>query len=75
MKKQQDELFAKNVTSDEEFDQFVCDLLYVEPPSSLVENILSSVANLPLPQYMQPQQTLEVEDVGLIVQRDSLQPS
>ncbi|HEX4204943.1 MAG TPA: hypothetical protein VHZ51_12260 [Ktedonobacteraceae bacterium] len=73
MKHLSKDLFSGEDTSDEEFDELVSELLYVEPPTSLVHNILSSVANISLPRItIEPD--ISTED-GLVVQHNSLQPS
>ena len=47
MQRSSDDLFFDQVLSDDEFDQLCSELLQVEPPRSLVEDILHSVAGLP----------------------------
>jgi hypothetical protein len=69
------DLFAVDVTTDEEFDELVSELLHVEPPASLVENILSSVARLPLPKDEADQSMLEEDQGGLIIRHGLALPS
>ncbi len=49
-------------TVDDEMDELFSKLEQMEPPASLIEDILVSVAHLPLPQYLTP---LDVEAVNL----------
>lgn len=73
------DFFSEDITSDEEFDKLVIDLLYVEPPQSLVDTILSSVAKIPLPQrqagLLYQEEDLISDHDGLIVLHDLIQPS
>lgn len=68
-------LFSTDVTTDEEFDELVSELLHVEPPPSLVDNILSSVARIPLTQDAVNQSMLEDDQDGLIVRHGFVLPS
>lgn len=68
-------LFSTDVTTDEEFDELVSELLHVEPPPSLVDNILSSVARIPLTQDAVDQSVLEDDQNGLIVRHGLALPS
>jgi hypothetical protein len=68
-------LFSVEVTTDEEFDELVSELLHVEPPASLVENILSSVARIPLTQDVADQSILEEDQEGLVVRHGLVLPS
>ena len=68
-------LFSTDVTTDEEFDELVSELLHVEPPPSLVDNILSSVARIPLTQNAVDQSILEEDQEGLIVRHGLALPS
>jgi hypothetical protein len=68
-------LFSTDVTTDEEFDELVSELLHVEPPPSLVDNILSSVARIPLTQDAVDQSMLEDDQDGLIVRHGFALPS
>jgi hypothetical protein len=68
-------LFSTDVTTDEEFDELVSELLHVEPPPSLVDNILSSVARIPLTQDAVDQSMLEDDQDGLIVRHGLALPS
>jgi len=68
-------LFADNVedvSPEDEIDELFSQLLQIEPPTRLVDDILASVAHLPLPQEMQSMTWDDVE--GLIV-RNKLQQS
>lgn len=68
-------LFSTDVTTDEEFDELVSELLHVEPPPTLVDNILSSVARIPLTQNVVDQSMLEDDQDGLIVRHGLAMPS
>jgi hypothetical protein len=68
-------LFSTDVTTDEEFDELVSELLHVEPPPSLVDDILSSVAKIPLAQNAADQRCLEEVQEGLIVHHGLVLPS
>ena len=68
-------LFSTDVTTDEEFDELVSELLHVEPPPSLVDNILSSVARIPLTQNAVDQSILDEDQEGLIVRHGLALPS
>jgi hypothetical protein len=75
MKRFPRDLFSTDVTSDEEFDELISELLHVEPPPSLVENILSSVARIPLRKNIADQSGLEEDQEGLIVRHGLVLPS
>lgn len=75
MKRFSRNLFSADVTTDEEFDELVSELLHVEPPPSLVDNILSSVARIPLTQHAVDQSVLEDDQDGLIVHHGLALPS
>jgi hypothetical protein len=75
MKQFSRKLFAADVTTDEEFDELVSELLHVEPPPALIENILSSVARLPFPQDGADQSAQKEDQEGLIVRRGLVLPS
>lgn len=75
MKRFSRNLFSADVTTDDEFDELVSEMLHVEPPSSLVDNILSSVARIPLTQNAVDQGTLEDDQDGLIVHHGLALPS
>jgi hypothetical protein len=69
-------LFAdamEDESSEDEIDQLFGQLLQIEPPPTLVDDILASIARLPLPQEIQIVQLDDVE--GLIVRNDQQQPS
>ncbi len=69
-------LFAdamEDESSEDEIDQLFGQLLQIEPPPTLVDDILASIARLPLPQEIQNVQLDDVE--GLIVRNDQQQPS
>jgi hypothetical protein len=68
-------LFSADVTTDEEFDELVSEMLHVEPPPTLVDNILSSVARIPLTQDAVDQSVLEEDQEGLIVRHGLALPS
>ncbi len=42
----------EDVSSEDEIDELFSQLLQIEPPSTLVNDILATVARLPLPQEM-----------------------
>ena len=88
MKKLLQELFSEettntsngidDVSSDDEIDQLFMQLEQITPPPELVENILASVARLPLPQLLSGGQDtgkLESASDGPIVRDARLQPS
>ncbi|HZO71154.1 MAG TPA: hypothetical protein VFB60_03065 [Ktedonobacteraceae bacterium] len=74
-------LLADDVTADDDIDSIFSQLQQIEPPPSLVERIMRSVRNIPLPQG----QTEERERLdspwfwnnvdGLIVRKSRLLPS
>ena len=69
-------LFADNVedvSSEDEIDELFSQLLQIEPPPTLVDDILASVARLPLPQEMPPMTWNDVE--GFIVHGKKQIPS
>lgn len=68
-------LFSADITTDEEFDELVSELLHVEPPPSLIKNILSSVARIPLTQEVADQSMLEEDQEGLIIHHGLALPS
>jgi len=43
---------AEDMSSEDEIDELFSQLLQVEPPVTLVDDILATVAGLPLPQEM-----------------------
>lgn len=48
-------LFANNIedmSSEDEIDELFSQLLHIDPPATLVDDILATVARLPLPQEM-----------------------
>ena len=45
---------VEDVSSDDEIDELFSQLLQIEPPTTLVDDILAAVACLPLPQEMGP---------------------
>jgi hypothetical protein len=64
----------------DEIEQLFLQLEQVEPPPSLVENILSTVARLPLPQLLSAAEIEELEEElekskGSIIQRTHFPPS
>ncbi len=61
-------IFADRIedeSSEDEIDELFSQLLQIEPPTTLVDDILASVARLPLPQEMQSMAWGEVE--GFVV--------
>lgn len=74
-------LLADNITSDDEIDNLFSQLQQIEPPPSLVERIMQSVKNIPLPlEQTRGQERVEFPSLwdnidGLIVRRSRLQPS
>ena len=50
MKYQMSTFFSESVLSDDEFDNIFSELLQVEPPPALVQQILASLTPLPRPQ-------------------------
>ncbi len=74
-------LFADDVASDDDIDNIFSQLQQIEPPPSLVERIMRSVRNIPLPleknevQERPAPPSLWDNIDGLIVRRSHLQPS
>jgi hypothetical protein len=66
-------LFAEEVLPDNEIDHLFRQLPVIEPPESLVEQILNTVSRLPRPQFLPPP-LFEGLD-RLIVRHDSCEPS
>lgn len=74
-------LFADDVALDDDIDDIFSLLQQIEPPPSLVERIMRSVRNIPLP--LEQSETEERSETssfwhsvdGLIVRRSHLQPS
>jgi hypothetical protein len=84
MRDMSEDLFADEVSklSLDEIDELFCQLEPIEPPPTLVENILAAVACLPRLAYTHPQCYAETEPPaplevveGLVVRCDHLQPS
>ena len=73
MKYPQHILFSGEVSSDPEIDHLFSQLRVIEPPGSLVERILNTVARLPRPQYLPPARWDDFD--GLIVRHDDCEPS
>lgn len=63
----------EDMSSEDEIDELFSQLLQIEPPTTLVDDILATVARLPLPQDMEPMTWDDVE--GLIIQQKTQQPS
>jgi hypothetical protein len=57
---------------EDEIDQLFRQLLQIEPPPTLVDDILASIAHLPLPQNIQPIDRDDME--GFFIHNDQ-QPS
>lgn len=74
-------LLADDVASDDDIDSIFSQLQQIEPPPSLVERIMRSVRNIPLPQGQaevqeRPDSPWLWNNVdGLIVRRSRLLPS
>ena len=84
MRYMSEDLFSDEVSklSLDEIDELFCQLEPIEPPPSLVENILAAVARLPRLAYTHPQCYVEAElpaptgsIEGLVVRFNHLQPS
>lgn len=58
-------LFAEDTREDDEIDALFSQLQQIAPPSTLVEDILASVAHLPIPMPRSTPKTWE--DFGLVV--------
>jgi hypothetical protein len=72
---------SDDALSDDELDDLFSDLLHVEPPPGLVEQILTSVMQLPLPGGQPEQEQEQVElallwdaSDGLVVHHNHLPP-
>jgi hypothetical protein len=66
-------LLAANIedaSSEDEIDGLFSQLLQIEPPATLVDDILATVARLPLPQEMNK---MTWEDVEGLVARNKIQ--
>lgn len=66
-------LLATNIedaSSEDEIDELFSQLLQIEPPATLVDDILATVARLPLPQEMDK---MTWEDVKGLVARNKIQ--
>jgi hypothetical protein len=69
-------LLAENiedVSSEDEIDELFSHLLQIEPPTTLVDDILATVARLPLPQEMEKMTWDDVE--GLVARNKRQMPS
>ncbi len=66
-------LFAEDRTEDDEIDALFSQLQQIAPPSTLVENILASVARLGMP-TRSPMQRIW-DDMGLVVCNEDQDPS
>jgi|GEM_PF-1108537 hypothetical protein len=84
MRYMSENLFSDEVSdlSLDEIDDLFCQLEPIEPPPTLIENILTAVARLPRLAYTHPQCYTEAEPPappesveGLVVRYDHLQPS
>ena len=65
--------FPDEISSDDEIDELFCQLEPIEPPPSLIERIMESVARLPLPTQQSPSDWDSLD--GLVVRHSSQQPS
>jgi hypothetical protein len=68
-------LFAdvtEDESSEDEIDQLFRQLLQIEPPPTLVDDILASIAHLPLPQKLH---SIDMDDLDGFVIHDDQQPS
>ncbi|HEY5002526.1 MAG TPA: hypothetical protein VII61_05200 [Ktedonobacteraceae bacterium] len=66
-------LLAANIedaSSEDEIDELFSQLLQIEPPATLVDDILATVARLPLPQEMDK---MTWEDVQGLIARNKMQ--
>jgi hypothetical protein len=63
----------EDVSSEDEIDELFSQLLQIEPPPTLVDDILATVARLPLPQEMDKMTWDEVE--GLVARNKIQMPS
>lgn len=71
----QDLLFCEDIEADDEIDDLFNQIQAMEPPDSLVDRILASVAQLPsYPQY-EVRLPLWDDGDGLLVRSDHLEPS
>ena len=61
---------VEDVSSEDEIDELFSQLLQIEPPATLVDDILATVARLPLPQEMDK---MTWEDVQGLVARNKMQ--
>jgi hypothetical protein len=60
----------------DEIDDLFCQLEPIEPPPSLIENILAAVARLPHLAYTQTEPLSPLDSIeGLVVHINNLQPS
>ncbi|MDQ2887209.1 MAG: hypothetical protein M3Y39_14130 [Chloroflexota bacterium] len=68
-------LFAdiiEDESPEDEIDQLFRQLLQIEPPPTLVDDILASIAHLPLPQKIQP---IDMDDLEGFFTHNNQQPS
>lgn len=63
----------EDVSSEDEIDELFSHLLQIEPPATLVDDILATVARLPLPQEMEKMTWDDVE--GLVARNKRQMPS
>jgi hypothetical protein len=64
---------VEDESSEDEIDELFSQLLQIEPPTTLVDDILASVARLPLPREMQSMTWDDVE--GFVVRNKAQRPS
>ncbi|MBE3560924.1 MAG: hypothetical protein IMW89_17140 [Ktedonobacteraceae bacterium] len=81
MEQQTHHFFSEQNESEDEFDRLVTKLLHVEPPESLVDNILRSVTQKPsIAEMLLPRIVVEHghggDDQGeLLIEHTNVQPS
>lgn len=72
MKELSKKLMIDDSQAEDEFDEMCSNLLHIEPPSSLIENIMNSVEKLPPAKAPDAPEKMEE---GLIVQHGGMLPS
>ena len=60
----------EDMSSEDEIDELFSQLLHIEPPATLVDDILAIVGKLPLPQEMD---VMSWDDIGGLVADHKLQ--
>ncbi|GAC1456440.1 MAG: hypothetical protein PVS3B3_03670 [Ktedonobacteraceae bacterium] len=67
-------LFAEDISEDDEIDALFNQLQQIAPPPMLVEDILTSIAQLGM--FIPPRPTQKLwEDMGLVLYSGDLEPS